>query len=187
MIKKHWALGKEMEKNAFMADSDRGIPDRSYFSTKGRHPAHKAEWWQYDGQVDQGSAIERMRDESSLLQEERTFSRQSSEVLSQSRSRSSTLSNLPSRPTPPLQGGATSPQQGRPTTPNRTRHGRLTSIDERLNRTPELGGEEEDNSDQAAGSPTSPSFGRGPASPGALHGLRRSNRRGAGGGSRGGN
>ncbi|KAF1935674.1 hypothetical protein EJ02DRAFT_117480 [Clathrospora elynae] len=122
-----------------------------------------------------------MRDEISLSQEERTFSCQSSVALSQSRSRSSssTLSNLPLRPTPPQQGG--------PSTPHQTRHGRLTSIDERLHRTPEVEGDEEDNSDQVAGSTTSPSFGRGPASPGALPGLRRSNRHGAGGGSRGGN
>ncbi|KAF1936317.1 hypothetical protein EJ02DRAFT_96166 [Clathrospora elynae] len=98
-----------------------------------------------------------MQDEISLLQDVQTFSCQLSEALLQSRSQSRSRSQSSTFSSLLLQ--TISPQQGEPSTLHQTCHGRLTSIDECLHRTPEVEGDEEDNSDQVTGSPTSPSFG----------------------------
>jgi hypothetical protein len=95
-VKKHWVLAKAREIQAFMEDEDRGIPSRSYFTNRGVYPPPTAEWWVYDGQVTQATAIDQLRDEISLTQEERAVFRAESRARSQSLSRHGTSSPVSS-------------------------------------------------------------------------------------------
>jgi hypothetical protein len=49
MVKVNWEIMKQMERDAYGPDEEHGVPDRSFFSNKGKHPARGAEWWEYDG------------------------------------------------------------------------------------------------------------------------------------------
>jgi hypothetical protein len=70
MIKANWKITKQMERDAYGPDQKLGIPDRSFFSNRGKHPARGAEWWEYDGQVEMTTALDQLRQELSMSQEE---------------------------------------------------------------------------------------------------------------------
>lgn len=71
MVKKHWAIAKTMERRAFCEDLAADTPDRSFFSNKGVNPRGGGEWWKYDGQIEQKTAIARWKEEEGTSAEER--------------------------------------------------------------------------------------------------------------------
>jgi hypothetical protein len=73
MLKAHWEITKQMERDAYGPDEEHGVPDRSFFSNRGKHPARGAEWWEYDGEVDMTTALDQLRQELSMSREEAVF------------------------------------------------------------------------------------------------------------------
>jgi hypothetical protein len=69
--KMNWETTKKMEMLAYDPEKDLKVPDRSFFSTKGKHPK-EGEWWKYDGQIEPDSAIDRLREEYGMTGEERS-------------------------------------------------------------------------------------------------------------------
>ena len=63
MVKKHWNICKQYEMRAFGPDPTTGLPNRSYFVNKGKHPAKAGEWWKFDGQVEQRTALDQLLEE----------------------------------------------------------------------------------------------------------------------------
>jgi hypothetical protein len=70
MVKSNWELTKNMETSAYGADNLVGIPDRSFISNRGVHPSRTENWWEYDGQVEQDTALTRLRQEFAMSKEE---------------------------------------------------------------------------------------------------------------------
>lgn len=60
MVKRHWKLVQEAEQRAYKEDMSLGIPNRSFFSNRGKHPAHNKGWEKWDGQQTREGALSRM-------------------------------------------------------------------------------------------------------------------------------
>jgi hypothetical protein len=66
MVKEHWLYCKAFEQKAFAADKGYGnakLPDRSFFSTGGKHPQKVGEWWKHDGQIEHRSTLDALLEE----------------------------------------------------------------------------------------------------------------------------
>jgi hypothetical protein len=140
MVKAHWKIAKRQEERAFGADTERGIPSRSFFENKGRNPPQTAEWWVYDGQVTQATAMDRLRDQISVTQEERSVADAAGRSRSASVSRGSPMS-----PRTPGRGGL--------------------SMDALVLQTPTVREEEEDNATPMASPSRAPQDGSSLGSP----------------------
>jgi hypothetical protein len=165
MVKRHWKICIATEKHAYGADDELNIPNRSFFVNKGKHPTRGKEWWEYDGQVEQSTAMSRLRDTYALPADSRSVSREGSQAAW--RRSSSVLT-----PTSQLRSDTGSPMDVEPSTPRqRTRVGTLSYHQQTLDRTPEH--DEEDEEGQSVMSPTA-RRGPGPSTPGVP--LRKSQR-----------
>jgi hypothetical protein len=117
MVKRNWEITKQLESAAFCEDKEVKLPGRSFFVNKGKHPERDSEWWKYDGQVEQETALTRLREELSLSGEERGVYANRERISTTGRSRGSTVSSTMTPtsqvPTPhtPQQSGSGSPMQ----------------------------------------------------------------------------
>jgi hypothetical protein len=62
MVKEHWRMCVDMEKRAYGLDKDNDVPNRSFFTNQGAHPARVRNWWDHDGQVEPRTALDQLRD-----------------------------------------------------------------------------------------------------------------------------
>jgi hypothetical protein len=60
MVKAHWNSIIAAEKEAYRADEALSIPDRSFFSNKGKHPPHRKGWEDWDGQKTREDGLAKM-------------------------------------------------------------------------------------------------------------------------------
>jgi hypothetical protein len=112
-IKRLFPLVRDLEKDAFRAVSERGIPSRSYFATSGVHPPREgATWSDWDKDITQEDALQALVDELGMEPDERI--RHEERLASESR-QGSVLSSPPRSPpsSPPR-----SPPQSPPHSPS---------------------------------------------------------------------
>lgn len=60
MVKSNWTSIVEAEKKAYRGDPALRIPDRSFFSNKGKHPVHQQGWEHWDGQKTREDGLTKM-------------------------------------------------------------------------------------------------------------------------------